>query len=55
MLRPGFGVLLGIVLLVAPATYATSPTTAGEYILEGYESPHPYQSSGQTSADVDLG
>lgn len=47
MLRRGVGMFLGIVLLVAPAAYATSPTTAGEYILEKYESPHPYQSSGE--------
>jgi len=47
MLRYGVGMFLGIVLLVAPAAYATSPTTAGEYVLNKYESPHPYQSSGE--------
>jgi hypothetical protein len=37
-------------LLVAPAAYSMSPTTAGEHIFETFETAHPYPTSGEVDS-----
>jgi hypothetical protein len=43
----GFIFIVTMALLVVPTAYATEPVIVGEHVYDGFETPHPYPSSGE--------